>query len=95
MILEPLITAKKEIALENERRTRQHIMEELFAHSENEKINIGARLRALELMGKAVGMFVDRVETKVEEVSAEQLKEELATHLRLLDNVSDIKKKRA
>jgi hypothetical protein len=95
LLLEPLITAKKELVLANEIATRKHIMEELFKHSDNEETNVGARLRALELMGKAVGMFIDKVETKVEEINAEQLKQELESHLTLLDNVTSIKKKSA
>jgi hypothetical protein len=95
LLLEPLITAKKELVLANEVATRKHIMEELFVHSANEETNVGARLRALELMGKAVGMFIDKVETKVEEINAEQLKQELESHLTLLDNVTSIKKKKA
>jgi len=46
-------------------------------------------------MGKAVGMFIDKVETKVEEINAEQLKQELESHLTLLDNVTSIRKKKA
>jgi hypothetical protein len=67
-------------------RTRLHIMEELLKHSGNEEVQISARLKALELMGKAVGMFTDKVETKVEQISAEQLKDELSQHLSLLDS---------
>ena len=46
------------------------------------------QLRALELMGKTVGMFA-KVEEKTEDVSLspEQLKRELSVHLRLLSNV--------
>ena len=68
-------------------KTRFHIMEELLKHSGNEDIQISARLKALELMGKAVGMFTDKIETKVEQISAEQLKDELSQHLSLLDSV--------
>jgi hypothetical protein len=45
------------------------------------------KLRALELMGKAVGMFTDRVERVVEQISPESLKDELSKHLALLDDV--------
>jgi hypothetical protein len=73
--------------------TRRHVMEELFKHIGNEKHNVSARLKALELMGRAVGMFTDRVEQKVEEISTEQLKRELEGHIALLDNVKPIRKK--
>lgn len=75
--------------------TRRHVMEELFKHCENEKHNVSARLKALELMGRAVGMFTDKVEQKVEEISTERLKDELKSHLALLDNVKPIKKRSA
>ena len=55
----------------------------------------GSQLKALELMGRAVGMFTDKVEQKVEEISTERLKQELKTHLELLDNVTPIKKRSA
>jgi len=45
-------------------------------------------VRSLELMGKAVGMFVDKVESKVEEINAEQLKNELSSHLDLLNKAT-------
>ena len=65
--------------------TRRHVMEQLFKHCEDTKHNISARLKALELMGRAVGMFTDKVEQKIEEISTEQLKKELQGHLTLLD----------
>lgn len=66
-------------------KTRLHIMEELLTHSKEMK-NESSKLKALELMGKAVGMFTDKIETKVEQISAEQLKDELSQHLSLLDS---------
>ena len=71
----------------DQQKTRYHIMEELLKHSGDEDHAISARLKALELMGKAVGMFTDKIETKVEQISAEQLKDELSQHLNLLDSV--------
>jgi flagellar basal body-associated protein FliL len=44
----------------------------------------GTRLKALELMGKSVGLFIDKTETEVKTVSAEQLKQELGQHLKLI-----------
>jgi hypothetical protein len=46
-------------------------------------------------MGRAVGMFTDKVEQKVEEISTERLKKELQSSLALLDNVTHIKKRSA
>lgn len=81
----------KEKIIEDAVRTRRFVMERL-----HDKV-IGAKtesteLKALELMGKAVGMFTDRVEQTVEQINAEKLKEELKAHLTLLDNVKPIKK---
>ena len=53
------------------------------------------KLKALELMGKAIGMFTDRVEAKLETISVEQLKDELESSLLLLGNVVPIRKESA
>jgi hypothetical protein len=45
------------------------------------------KLRALELIGKEVGMFTDRVEQVTETIDSDALKKELESHLHLLDNV--------
>jgi len=71
--------------------TRRHVMEQLLQHAEDAK-HESTKLKALELMGKAVGMFTDRVEQRVEEVSTERLKRELESSLALLDNVKPIRK---
>ena len=70
--------------------TRRHVMEQLLKHSEEAKQE-GTKLKALELMGRAVGMFTDKVEQKIEEVSTDQLKAELKSSLALLDNVKPFK----
>jgi hypothetical protein len=62
--------------------TRRHILEQLHAHAANTDARASDRLKALELMGKAIGMFVDKSEAKVEQVDPEQLKRELDTHLK-------------
>ena len=67
--------------------TRRHVMTQLLAHAENMKSE-GSKLKALELIGKAVGMFTDKVETTIEQVNTEQLKAELASHLALLDSAT-------
>jgi hypothetical protein len=72
--------------------TKRHVMSELFKHAQNEEAQLSNRLKSLELMGRAVGMFTDKVETKVEEISTEQLKKELETSLALLDGKSGISK---
>ena len=87
-LLEPVLQAKKEMMLNDEIATRRHVMQELFKHSESNDVPISVRVRTLELMGKAVGMFVDKVESKVEEINVDSLKAELSTHLDLLNKVS-------
>ena len=66
--------------------TKRYVLKQLLAHSKEAKQE-GSKLKALELMGKAVGMFKTQEEDKVEKVTPEQLKKELAGHLKMLDNV--------
>jgi len=87
--------AVKETIVADAVATRRHVMEQLFKHCGDTKHNISARLKALELMGRAVGMFTDKIEQKVEEISTEQLKRELQGHLSLLENVDPIRKRSA
>lgn len=89
-LVEGLWNASKETLIQDAVATRRHVMEELLRHSQEAKQE-GTKLKALELMGKAVGMFTDRVEQKVEEVSTERLKQELKSSLDLLDNVKPFK----
>ena len=70
--------------------TRRYVMEQLYSYAAAETKPDGTRLKALEMMGRAVGMFTDKVEQKVEQISTDQLKAELKSHLTLLDNVTPI-----
>ena len=90
-MLEALSGEYRRKVIENAVTTREHVMSELFKHAQQAKQE-GTKLKALELMGRAVGMFTDKVEQKVEEISTEKLKAELKSHLSLLDNVKPIKK---
>ena len=65
--------------------TKRYVLRQLIAHSKSAKQE-GSKIKALELMGKAVGLFVERTESEVKHVTADQLKNELAGHLRLLDS---------
>tara|TARA_R110000868_G_scaffold373960_2_gene638321 strand:+ start:526 stop:1143 length:618 start_codon:yes stop_codon:yes gene_type:complete len=67
-------------------RTRQYIMEQLLAKCRDGKTE-ATQLKALELMGRAVCMFSDRVET-VEHIDTDKLKAELRSHLILIDGSS-------
>jgi len=59
-------------------------------HSKSAKQE-GTKLKALELMGKAVGLFKHEESGKADVQTPEQLKRDLAVHLRLLDNVKPLK----
>ena len=59
---------------------RAHILRQLLNHSNTMKTESN-QIRALELLGKTIGMFTDKVETKVERVDPEQLKAELEKRL--------------
>lgn len=85
-LLEATFSTLHENIIQDAQATRRYVMEQLISHTENAKTE-GTKLKALELMGKAVGMFTDRVESKVEEVSTERLKQELEQSLQMLDNV--------
>ena len=63
---------------------RRYVSRSLVALSKAGKQE-GTRLRALELLGRAAGMFKDKEEQKAVPITAEQLRRELAGHLRLLD----------
>jgi len=79
-----------EVLVDDAVATKRYILGQLVAHSKSAKQE-GTKLKALELLGKSTGLFVDRSVDKAEVVSAEQLKRELSGHLKLLDNVKPIK----
>jgi len=93
-LLEALSDDYRRKVIDNAVATREHVMSQLFDHARKAKQE-GTQLKALELMGRAVGMFTDKVEQKIEEISTQKLKEELKTHLSLLENVQPIKKRSA
>lgn len=68
-------------------RTRQYVMEQLLAKAQAGKTE-AVQLKALELMGRAVSMFSDRVEQTVEHIDTAKLKDELRAHLILIDGSS-------
>jgi len=94
MLLEGYEDTVREKIIEDAVRTRRFVMEKLHSRVSQAKTE-SAELKALELMGRAVGMFTDKVEGKVEQINTEKLKEELKSHLTLLENVSPIKKRSA
>jgi uncharacterized protein with HEPN domain len=87
MQLGSVLEATKQNVIESDASARRYVMQQLFDKVNDDEASESGQLRALELIGKAVGMFTDRVETTVEQVDTESLKKELESHLHLLDNV--------
>lgn len=83
-----------EVLAEDVVATKRYVLKELLALTKAGKQE-GSRLKALELMGRAAGMFQPTVAEATAKVSAEQLRKELSGHLRLLDNVKPLPKKQA
>ena len=81
-----------EVLSEDTASTKRYVLKELLALTKGAKQE-GSRLKALELMGRAAGMFQIAKEETAEKPSAEQLRRELSGHLKLLDNVKPIKRK--
>jgi hypothetical protein len=86
LLKDPRVNAIVKLARESEdivsdpSALRLYVMRHLLHHANTMKTESN-QIRALELLGKTVGMFTDRVETKVEAVDPEQLKADLEKHL--------------
>ena len=63
--------------------TKRYVMRQLVAHSKTAKQE-GTKLKALELLGKASGLFTQVTGDVDVPVTAEQLKRELGAHLKLV-----------
>ena len=63
--------------------TKRYVLRQLLALSKGAKQE-GSRLKALELMGKAAGVFTPQDDKEVAAPTADQLKRELSGHLKLL-----------
>jgi hypothetical protein len=83
-----------EVLSEDTASTKRYVLKELLALTKGAKQE-GSRLKALELMGRAAGMFQITKEVETEKPSAEQLRRELSGHLKLLDNVKPMPKRKA
>jgi hypothetical protein len=81
-----------EVLAEDTAATKRYVLKELLALTKGGKQE-GSRLKALELMGRAAGMFQPHGAEVIEKVSAEQLRKELSGHLKLLDNVKPLRAK--
>jgi hypothetical protein len=84
LLLESFWKTLKENVIADQQATRRHIMSELYNHAERAGERTSDKLKALELMGRAVGMFTDKIESKTEEVNVDSLKRELESSLELL-----------
>jgi hypothetical protein len=81
-LMEPVWESIKQNVIDDAIATRRHVLEQLHTHASDANVRTSDRLKALELMGKAIGMFVDKSEAKVEQIDPEQLKRELDSHLK-------------
>lgn len=90
-VVKEAIEQTTEHLLEDMIATRRYVMRGLIEHSARAKQE-GSKIKALELLGKASGLFKAEDDAKGEKVTAEDLKRELSGHLRLLDNVKPISK---
>lgn len=70
---------------------KRYVIKNLLEMSKDAKQE-GSKLKALELMGKTVGMFKPAQAEEDDTLTAEQLKQELAKHLKLVGNVKRISK---
>ena len=81
-LMEPIWESIKQNVIDDAIATRRYVLEQLHQHAADDNVRTSDRLKSLELMGKAIGMFVDKSEAKVEQVDPEQLKRELDSHLK-------------
>jgi len=70
---------------------KRYVIKSLVELSKDAKQE-GSKLKALELMGKTVGLFKQTPQEDDEVLTAEQLKLELSRHLKLVGNVRRISK---
>lgn len=90
LLMESVETQTTARLVDDQVAVRRYVMEQLHKHSTDAK-TVGDKLRALEMLGRSVALFTDKVEQKTEAINADQLKKDLRNHLVLLDNVRPIK----
>jgi hypothetical protein len=91
LFLQSVWETVKENIIDDALATRRKVMADLFKHADNEQAQLSNRLKSLELIGRAIGMFTDKVETKVEEVNVDTLKRDLESSLHLLESMPKAK----
>lgn len=87
LLLEPVFQAKREMVINDELATRRFIMQELFEHAKNTD-KVSDKLRALEMMGKSIGMFNDTGDKDENDLDVEKLKSELKAKMASMLNVT-------
>ena len=65
---------------------RRYVSRALVALSKSAKQE-GSRLKALELLGRSAGMFKDQVAPQEKQLTADELRKELAGHLKLVAGI--------
>jgi len=78
-----LVKAQEERTLHDHARLKRLVLERLHQEATNAESD-SARIRALELLGKSIAMFTDKVEQESSEKSAKDLEQELISRLQAL-----------
>ena len=91
VFIESLTDITKEAILKEELKTRQKVLDELYDHAMCKDNALSLRIRSLELIGKSVGMFNDKVEANREVQDIDQLKKELEQSMSLLDETAKVR----
>ena len=91
VLLQSLTSVTKEAILNEELKTRKKVLDELYDHAMAEDNPLSLRIRSLELLGKSVGMFTDRIETKSDEHDIDALKKELEQSMSLLHETDKVR----
>ena len=79
--------ADPEVLLDDPTAMKRYVLVQLLRCATQFKQE-GSKIKALELIGKASGLFALRPEQEPTAVTADQLRKELAVHLKLVDSTS-------
>ena len=79
--------ADPEVLLDDPEALKRYVLVQLLRCARTFKQE-GSKIKALELIGKASGLFALRPEQEPTAVTADQLRKELAVHLKLVDSTS-------
>ena len=79
--------ADPEVLLDDPTAMKRYVLVQLLGCARTFKQE-GSKIKALELIGKAAGLFVLRPEQEPIALTADQLRQELSAHLKLVDSTS-------